>query len=219
MQEAEKFHSAKRMSCVVSSRKMAQVKKVCFTAGENSTFDGLAKILRTDRLPMKLFWSVVLLFLLSACAYVFIQSILDYFKYEVVTTITVRQEMPAKMPAVIVCNSNGLMTPTAVYFASQVYNVYGVNNSNEYLHFYIGQIAFPRILNNKGNVLLPRTMVMSAARNPLLDDAFRQSLGLTIQDMLFSCTFNSAECTAQNFNWQFDTYYGNCYKFSPNSTY
>jgi hypothetical protein len=32
--------------------------------------------------------------------------------------------------------------------------------------------------------------------------------------MLISCTFNSIECSASDFSWYFDTYFGNCFTFN-----
>ena len=70
------------------------------------------------------------------------------------------------------------------------------------------------MINNKANILLTRTMAMSALQNKQLTDAFRKSLGLTINEMLVSCTFNSIECSASDFSWYFDTYFGNCFTFN-----
>ena len=190
------------------------VKSILYSKGQNSTFDAVAKVLRTHRIMMKLFWSVILVTLLASCSYVLINALINYFAYEIVTTITVRNEIPSKMPTILICNSNGLMTPTAIYFASQVYALYGVTKVNNYLGFTYNQIPYPRILNNKASFLLPRTMAMTAALNPTLSDQFRQMLGLTLQQMLISCTFNSMECTAENFDWTYDSYFGNCFQFN-----
>ena len=141
-----------------------------------------------------------------------IQAVLKYFAYEIVTTITVRQEIPARMPTIIMCNSNGLLTNTGAGFASKVYPAYNITKQKNYMQFQVN--FFARQLNNKGNILTPRTIVISAAKNPKLSDSFRQSLGLTMKDMLISCEFNSIECTAADFSWFFDAYYGSCYTFN-----
>ena len=190
------------------------VKLLLYRQGVHSTLDGLAKFLAAHRRVLKLFWAVVLLTLLGSCAFVLIHAILDYFAYEIVTTITVRNEMPAQMPTVILCDSNSLMTLHGVCFASSIYKAYNISISNNYLNYRYYQSSYPRMINNKGNILLPRTMAMSASRDPSLSDAIRQSLGLSFTDMLISCSFNSVECTANDFLWQYDTYFGNCFKFN-----
>ena len=193
-------------------RPKVSLKAILYTKLANSTFDGVAKIVRSSRLLIKLLWSIALAIFVTMCSYLVIKSFLDYYSYDIVTSISVRTEIPAKMPTVILCNTNGLTTPTSIYWASYVYSLYGITKSNYYLNFQASD--FKHQINNKGNILTPRTMVMTAARNSKLTDSFRQSLGLSMKDMLISCTLNSVECTADNFVWLFDTYYGNCFQFN-----
>ena len=188
------------------------IKHIFCRQGKNSTFDGLSKILRSQRPISKRLWTLALVFLTGVCSFILLKTILNYFAYSIVTTITVRQEMPAKMPTIIVCNSNGLLTKQGISWAKKLFANYNITNVNNYLHLENEQ--FPRQLK-RSNILSTRTIAMSAARNPTLSDEFRKSLGLTIQDMLVSCTFNSVECTAANFTWIYNTFYGNCFKFSP----
>ena len=177
----------------------------------------MATIIRVKRPLFEIYWKMITLFLIGACSFILITTFLNYLDYEIVTTITVKSEIPSKMPTVILCNSNGLSSNVGINFASKVFASYGITKSNNYLHYQKNEFA--RQLNNKGNILTTRTMVMTAARNPQLTDAFRQSLGLSIKDMLISCTFNSIECKADDFTWIYDTYYGNCYKFNGVSNY
>ena len=192
----------------------SSLKKVFKLMGVNSTFDGVAKIVRAERLPLRVHWTLVLLCLIGACSYVLIHAMLEYLAYEIVTTIKVRREIPAKMPAILVCNSNSLMTPTAINFASQVYSVYDIPVSNNYLNLTYRQHAYAGTINNKANILTPRCMVMAASREPSLGSDFSVKLGLTMHDMLLSCTFNSEECTADDFIYMYVPYYGNCYRFN-----
>ena len=183
-----------------------------------STLDGLTKIVRAKRAWMKLYWSSALLIVLGMYSFVLIKAVLDYFAYEVVTTITVRNEIPARMPTIMICNVNSLLTPTAVAFAKQIYTKYDMPISNNYLNFTYGQQTFARILNNKANILLPRSMVMAASLNLALSNDFRKTLSLSMQDMLISCTFNSVECTSDDFTWYNLPYFGYCFQFQPNTS-
>ncbi len=191
---------------------ITSLKSILYNKIENSTFGGLSKVVRSERILLKILWSMVLFIFIGLCSFAMIRAVFDYLAYEIVTSITVRTEIPAKMPTIIICNANGLNTATGSFFASQVYSLYGIVVNNNYLNFQINE--FPNQINNKGNILTTRTMVMSAARDPQLTDDFRKSLGLSIKDMLVSCTFNSIECSDDNFIWLYDTYYGNCYTFN-----
>ena len=195
-------------------RRNLDVKKVLYSTVQNSTFDGVSKILRSQRPVVKIYWSLVLLMLMGVCSFILVNACLKYLSYEIVTTITVEKEIPSKMPTIMICNSNGLMTNTAIFWAAYVYSLYGIPVTNNYLNFTHDQTQYPRMVNNKGNILLTRTMAMSATRNPQLSDNFRKSLGLTIEEMLISCTFNSIECSANDFYWFYDTYFGNCFMFN-----
>ena len=112
------------------------------------------------------------------------------------------------------CNSNAYMTNMSIQWASSVYSLYRIPVTKNYINFTYGQNQFPRMINNKANILLTRTMVMSALRDLKIPDNFLKSLGLTIKEMLISCTFNSIECSANDFIWFYDTYYGNCFIFN-----
>ena len=193
---------------------MTTLKIILFDKFQNSAFDGAAKILRSNRPIMKLFWSLILMILLATCSFYVINAIFNYLAYEIVTTITLKKEIPAKMPTIMLCNSNSLMTNMGIHLAASVYSLYGIPKINNYLNFSHNQVQFPRMINNKGNILLPRTMVMTYTRSPQVSDALRKSLGLTIEEMLISCTFNSMECSANDFSWFYDTYFGNCFKFN-----
>ena len=133
-------------------QKEVNIKNVFYKKGKNSTLAGMAKILGSMRPIMKLFWSLVVLLLLGMCAFSLINAVLKYLSYEIVTTITVRNEIPAKMPTVMICNSNGLMTNMAIFWASYVYSLYNIPKVNNYLNFSYKQIQFPRMINNKANI-------------------------------------------------------------------
>ena len=49
--------------------------------------------------------------------------------------------------------------------------------------------------------------------NNLTNDE-RKKLNFGLDDILFSCTFNGQSCTANDFVWHFDRYYGNCFIFN-----
>jgi len=48
--------------------------------------------------------------------------------------------------------------------------------------------------------------------------AYLQSLGFRINDILISCYFNGQSCSGSDFSWFFDFNYGNCYTFNNNAT-
>ena len=194
--------------------KLDMIRAFLLKKGANSTLNAFVKISHSKRLALKVFWTLMFILLMSICSFILIMSIMNYLAYDIVTTIRIRTEIPAKMPKIILCNSNSFTTNTSISWASYLYSLYGIKTINNYLEFTYNQIEYPRILNNKGNILVPRTMAMSATVDPKLSDSFRQSLGMSIKDVLISCTFNLIECTADDFTWIYDPYYGNCFEFN-----
>ncbi len=53
-----------------------------------------------------------------------------------------------------------------------------------------------------------------AAVSNLLNSTKQRYLGYEMSDMLFSCGFNWQTCTANDFSYFFDTFYGNCFTFN-----
>ena len=42
----------------------------------------------------------------------------------------------------------------------------------------------------------------------------KKSLGLDLEDMLLRCSYNGLSCSASDFEWFYDLWYGNCFKFN-----
>ena len=187
------------------------LKSLLYTKGRNSSVNNLVKILHSKRLFFKIAWSLVFMLLLAICSYTIIVAYLKYLAYDIVTLIRERTEMPAKLPAITVCNANGLTTSAGIMWASNVYAKYNISKKNNYIG---AQPSLYNLLNSKGNIVLPKVMAMTAALNPQINDTFRKSLGLSMKDMLISCTFNAAECTADDFVWFYENNYGNCFRFN-----
>ena len=71
---------------------------------------------------------------------------------------------------------------------------------------------------NKEDKISLLNMIYSSSTSVMLSnnmtDDERRKLNLGLDDILFSCTFNGQSCTANDFVWHFDRYYGNCFIFN-----
>lgn len=72
---------------------------------EVSTFQGLSNMIRTKRSLFKLMWLISFFVSLSACVYYQVKTLIDYFEYEVVTTITTIPESNQEFPTITLCNA------------------------------------------------------------------------------------------------------------------
>jgi len=84
---------------VVKSKKEKIFEKA-LEIGLNSTSHGLPNLIRTDKFILKLIWLLILLTGLSMGIFTKVQSIMNYLKYDVVTSIKVITEVPTQFPAV-----------------------------------------------------------------------------------------------------------------------
>ena len=77
-----------------------RIKEKSIEIGLSSTFIGLPNIIRNENKCLKLMWLILFIFGSSGGIYTVIKVINDYLDYEVVTSIKVFNEIPAKFPAV-----------------------------------------------------------------------------------------------------------------------
>jgi hypothetical protein len=77
-----------------------KIKEKSIEIGLSSTFIGLPNIIRNENKCLKIMWLILFLFGSSGGIYTVIKAINDYLDYEVVTSIKVFNEIPAKFPAV-----------------------------------------------------------------------------------------------------------------------
>jgi len=68
--------------------------------GLGSTSHGLPNIIKTDRKCLKIMWLIFFLLSSSVGIYTIIQSFINYFNFDVVTSIKVFKEIPTEFPAI-----------------------------------------------------------------------------------------------------------------------
>ncbi len=49
--------------------------------------------------------------------------------------------------------------------------------------------------------------------NTNLNETAKKKLSHSLEDMLANCSFNDQQCSANDFTWYFDPYYGNYWMF------
>lgn len=78
-----------------------------------STSHGYPKIFNSDKVLVKVIWSVCFIVATTTCSYVVIQNIFNYLKYEVASRITVVHESSMEFPIITFCNRNPFTTDYA----------------------------------------------------------------------------------------------------------
>ena len=177
----------------------------------SSTIHGLPSILRTKRSFLKFIWFFCTIISSAICAFMLTKSITDYFDYDLVTTTSVKVEIPLAFPKIKICNSNPLLTDKAIEFINKTFQNWNVTNK---LFYQLYENPPSTITYTQMNLFISKLVILSNAQKKILTDEFRKSLGLTIEDMLVSCFFGTNTCFKEDFEWIFDSLGGNCYIFN-----
>ena len=88
------------MISVNSNPKLIKVKSIIKEYALVSTVQGLSNIFRSERKLFKLIWLIVFLVSISLTIYMFVDTVVNFLEYEVVTKVEIIKEVLAKFPAV-----------------------------------------------------------------------------------------------------------------------
>lgn len=172
----------------------------------DSTIHGSKRIFKNNSLFLRIMWICFFLASSTLCTYVIALTLIDYFEFDTVSKTERVHMITTEFPAVTICNTNPFLT----------------NESEKYIDELLKENQIPDINDDEfenNSIDGPisrfyRLFLGMNALDPNRTDAFRRSLGQDISDMLFSCTYNLRRCSAEDFSWYFDIYYGNCFTFN-----
>lgn len=203
-----KTYNAKRKHVINNSRSLwLEIKRIIYESALNSTSHGIPNLLRSDRLSMKIIWAASLTFFFAICAWLIIQTFNDFFSYEVVTKTTLNYDKTTEFPTITVCNINQFMTSYALDFINGILknNVTNVIGNKEHK---IGNGVY------ETRFMLLNYFAGTNAKNPNITDDQRKRMGISFDKMLISCLYNFNKCSPTDFEWYYDIFYGNCFRFN-----
>lgn len=202
--ETEEKHEQENLD-YIKTRKNFILDIIVSTCLETTTH-GIIPILKRDNLFIQVVWLNFLVASAFICSYLVSLGIIAYFDYETVTKAKRIHLIATDFPAVTICDTSPFLTNKSIEFVNETLfnsNLLDSNNSDK---------TFSML--NAENYLFYRYIVGNNALDPSRSDDFRKQLGLDITDMLFSCSYNLEQCTANDFSWFFDSFYGNCFTFN-----
>jgi hypothetical protein len=167
----------------------------------SSSSHGLPRIFTSDELLIKIMWALMFFsmtgYLLYSCSIL----LTSYLQYQTSASINTYQEIPAKFPAVTICNQK-LVDKTNNPNFNTVLN----KNSLNSVIYLLNQDYTPFEIISK--------LIYVASQIENFHDASNLSLSYEISDMLVSCQFNKAKCTVKDFLITLDRRRGLCYTFN-----
>ena len=120
-----------------------------------STAHGVANVMRTDLLLIKIMWSILFLMSFSTCFYYITSNLLNFFEYPVISNIQVYSEMNSKFPTVSFCSldwpQNAPQAEVIANYGIESYlNISRFNGLNLYYelipaHFFLAALNYNRL--------------------------------------------------------------------------
>ena len=155
--------------------------------------DGVPNIFRQrTKLVEKLCWITLLLCSSSVCVFLFVGSIREYLKYEVITTNRVRQDRQVKLPSISICPINPFNTKYSVELVSEA-------NLNFNGEFIAAMLFLENYIHNK--------------TGRYMNDEDKQKL-TSFDNMLISCRIGNKKCNSSMFKWIWNPLYFSCYRLN-----
>ena len=162
-------------------------------------YHALFEVFDSPHYVIKIYLSLFLLLAYGLASYTTVNIILGYLNYGVTTTTRTVYETPVDFPKVTVCNINPFTTQYAFNLLKK-FDRNSILNSNS-----LDSTPFKSLLF---------TSIGQVATD---NDTNKMLISHSLNDILISCKYNQEVCTASDFTWYFDLYYGNCYSFNSGS--
>ena len=168
-----------------------RIKKLYSDSTLSSTCHGIANIIRSSNLSIKIMWIIFIIISAGLCSFMIIDNIMSYLKYEVSTKTRVIIEYEPFFPTITICNINFLTSN----FATKSIEKYKENHKdfNPLSDFFKLEIISELKQKNQDQI---------------------KKLGDSMQKLIFDCSFEFQQCNYSLFKYFFHPRYGNCYQFN-----
>jgi hypothetical protein len=174
----------------------------------NSLAQALIKIFDTPYFTLKTFLLIFVIISSGSCSFLVIQLIESYLNFGVSTTSRTLYETPARFPKVTICNVNPFTARHAVEFLKQI-------NQDITLAIDIfdeSSLSHSNFTNKMS--LLANVYYRAIFKMNSLNETEKRKLSHPLEDLIQNCYFNAQPCSASDFAWYFDPFYGNCWMFN-----
>lgn len=195
-----------------------------------STAHALPRIFKIEvTIPIKIFWTIVMLFCWAWAFYFIIIALIKFFSYPTNSNSANLSEMPTNFPAIDVCNVNPYDGNSAIFAtvtetqasddtpdssdgSSYDGSSYDDDSSDRSVYWRAASTASTTYTNITSQNNLALIALENRAQN---NASFNLAqYGYNITSMLLSCRFKGVTCSASDFTMYHNFYHGNCYRFN-----
>ncbi|CAF1069477.1 unnamed protein product [Brachionus calyciflorus] len=174
-------------------------------AGLSTTGHGLPNILRSNRMSLKIFWTICVFVSLGICAFLLQRSFVDFLNWDVVTKIQLITETPAIFPTISICNANPIQTNYTVELANTVLTELNFSDP-------LNSPIFSFLTNSMKTHL---TKYILFANFQKLNSTEKEKIGFLTPDNIIGCTYSGIPCNlSTHFESYYDNFHGSCLRFN-----
>ena len=196
-----------------NQQKAAQIKCLIKEVLYNSVAQAVIKIFQTPYKVLKIYLFACVIASSGIASYLVVESIFAYLKYEVISSTSTISETFSLFPKITICNQN--------FFTSE-FGLEFLKNTSQYYYQMNMFDAWQISSLNRSEIQDRFYDIDFLAKYSVNDHKFseltRKALSHGLEDMLTSCSFNQAKCTSKDFEWTFNSQYGNCFVFNADSS-
>ncbi|RNA22809.1 acid-sensing ion channel 1 isoform X2 [Brachionus plicatilis] len=176
---------------------------------ESMTMHGFPNIFRTKFLPIKIMWIILFLASTSACFFLIISNLINFFNFEVVTKIRVIKKDSILFPAITICNINPFVTQQGLEY---VQSFLEENNLISFTEATLDPIFQDEFSKLNFNYNLFRHFLRTFSKS--ISNEQKKKLSLPFDKMFISCLYNLRPCNQSQWTWFYNSEFGNCYRFN-----
>jgi len=195
------------------STKYKRIKDELEEAGMNTTGHVISLIIKSQNLPMKIIFLLAWLAGFGLTLYLIVSSILDYYKYDVLTQTRVIREQPMLFPKVMICNSDRFVTNASIPFLADLIRSDGsfttkISEATE--AGATSDLDFVNWFIEEGVDFEPQALFAAYSANK----STQMSLGYDKDTFIEWCLFDDSPCSSNFMEHIYDVKFGNCFMFN-----
>jgi hypothetical protein len=197
---------------VVKTDKTPKLKYLLKEWSLSSSFQCLTKLYQYESRLIRILWLIIFIIFSFGTFWFFINGILDYLEFDVVSKIRVYNEETLVYPLVTFCGYFPFTSKKSdEIFSDFIYDKNTTIFSLNYQKTSVGSKEYNDYITKYYSYI---TYGMKKAY--YMNESSKRELGYNLKDIVLFCQFNGQVCDEKDFIWVFSYWYGNCFQFNPN---
>ena len=171
---------------------------------EQSSCHGYSNIFRSEKYIAKVLWVFFWLASIGACSYFIIESIFEYFHYEVTSKIVLVDDNDMEFPAITICPSYPFITETSKKYVLEYFKnktKINITSSDEIENFY----------KSSGDLIEEIFMLQMNILHSNLSYSIKRSFTFNTTQFFIMCLIARTKCDFNEFRWAYDGFHSGCY--------